>query len=180
MLELPFGNAIRVYIGIPDDRGAPTWANKILSSGNVERRKKKGREKERKRWDRQTRREEAVYTASHEYSNRAARHQVSGGFVSMRCRPVGFPGPGCSIVAPERPFINHRERREIPVSRGRATGTGLVNSTSYRDKVPGRDTLWPTYPRESHDFRLSRFRHRDRLHGSARWDIIRFSYIFAL
>lgn len=102
------------------------------------------------------------------------------GFVSMRCRPVGFPGPGCSIVAPERPFINHRERREIPVSRGRATGTGLVNSTSYRDKVPGRDTLWPTYPRESHDFRLSRFRHRDRLHGSARWDIIRFSYIFAL
>lgn len=103
-----------------------------------------------------------------------------GGFVSMRCRPMGFPGPGCSIVAPERPFINHRERREIPVSRGRATGTGLVNSTSYRDKVPGRDTLWPTYPRESHDFRLSRFRHRDRLHGSARWDIIRFSYIFAL
>lgn len=86
----------------------------------------------------------------------------------MRCRPMGFPGPGCSIVAPERPFINHRERREIPVSRGRATGTGLVNSTSYRDKVPGRDTLWPTYPRESHDFRLSRFRHRDRLHGSSR------------
>ena len=77
MLELPFGNAIRVYIGIPDDRGAPTGANKSLSSGKVEE-KKKGREKERKRWDRQTRREEAVYTASHEYSNRAARHQVSG------------------------------------------------------------------------------------------------------
>lgn len=44
MLELPFGNAIRVYIGIPDDRGAPTWANKILSSGNVEE-KKKGEKK---------------------------------------------------------------------------------------------------------------------------------------
>lgn len=176
MLELPFGNAIRVYIGIPDDRGAPTWANKILSSGNVEE-KKKGREKERKRWDRQTRREEAVYTGI--FKSGGTPSSI-GGFVSMRCRPMGFPGPGCSIVAPERPFINHRERREIPVSRGRATGTGLVNSTSYRDKVPGRDTLWPTYPRESHDFRLSRFRHRDRLHGSARWDIIRFSYIFAL
>lgn len=174
MLELPFGNAIRVYIGIPDDRGAPTWANKILSSGNVERGKKKGEKK----------RENGRADERRQFTQRVTNIQIGPssieGFVSMRCRPVGFPGPGCSIVAPERPFINHRERREIPVSRGRATGTGLVNSTSYRDKVPGRDTLWPTYPRESHDFRLSRFRHRDRLHGSARWDIIRFSYIFAL
>lgn len=114
------------------------------------------REKKKKRWNRPD--EEAVYTASHEYSNGAARHQVSG-FISMRCQPVGFPGL-CSIVAPERPFINHRERREIPVSRGRATGTGLVNSTSYRDKVPARIHCEQCIPWKSHDFRLSRFRHR--------------------
>lgn len=123
------------------------------------------REKKKKRWNRPD--EEAVYTASHEYSNGAARHQVSG-FISMRCQPVGFPGL-CSIVAPERPFINHRERREIPVSRGRATGTGLVNSTSYRDKVPAIGYIVSNVFLGNHmifDYHASVI---EQLQGSARW-----------
>lgn len=80
MLELPFGNAIRVYIGIPMIVGRQL--QRIKSYHRGKKRKERKREKT----------EEAVYTASHEYSNRAARHQVSG-FISMRCQPVGFPGP---------------------------------------------------------------------------------------